>query len=254
MESSAPIIIHASSELYRTAICLNNLSASLLQQSRYHDGLKIMTDSLAILKLVFSGANTTQSWELAKERYKAALTRCHAERIPDIAYKTSVTAIDDDDYISLHAAGHSNKSRRFFPIRIRDIPPDGSSSTEATRQFGILLYNHGVAQFLHSSQASSRSKREQLLNGALKSLQMSQQTYSRILFDDLNQDSKDEHDVHSLLLFTLTLNCSSHVFLAQNSVQKVIEVQEAVSTLRQHMVEDSDQAASLLRRDTAPAA
>mmetsp|Transcript_37801 Transcript_37801/g.78478 ORF Transcript_37801/g.78478 Transcript_37801/m.78478 type:complete len:264 (-) Transcript_37801:2102-2893(-) len=263
METTAPRIIQASLHLYRTSLVLNNAAVSLLQQGCYDDALKTMTDSLSILKLVFSRqAENAQSAEIANERYHKALARCR--RTSETRPCADVTALDEDDYISMKAAvAHGNRARQFFPIRIREIPSDGASSTEATRQFGIILYNHGLMQLLAAVHATCPTKRERWLAGAIKSLQMSQQTYSRLLFDTNDQtmggeDGQDDccsgNDVPSLLLFTLTLNCSTHVFLAQNSQQKVQEVQEAMRTLQEQMVEDSHQSVGLFTRDMAPAA
>mmetsp|Transcript_153 Transcript_153/g.266 ORF Transcript_153/g.266 Transcript_153/m.266 type:complete len:269 (+) Transcript_153:100-906(+) len=268
MESNAPTIIRASGDLYRTAIALNNVAVSLLLAGNHGAALKAMTDSLQLLKLVFSRASDSHSQAMAHRRYQEALSFYSRDmgNHPSTSTTTwgcEVTAIDEDDYVAMKAAG--NRPQGYFPIRIRGIPQEDepSSSVEATRQFGITLFNHGLVQLVLAQSRAAETQPERLLNGALKSLQMSQQAYSRILLqreEKADDDMSYGHDVPSLLLFTLTLNASTNVFMAQNTPHRIQEVQEAVSAVRQQIKIEEEEATdvhrttSLFTKHMAPAA
>ena len=186
-----------------------------------------------------------------------------------------VQGLDDQDETipTLRAAvQYGPTSSLLFPIRLarhgggatcccQSCAGAGScqqSGAEITQQFGIMLYNHGVAQWLVAQQQHHQTKKqEKYLDRCLRSMRMAKKTFLSALYSAAEQEQQepqpfqDHHDWDSpsetssggggdnvlvLLFLGLTLHVMTVVFQSRQSQQqyyrfKVQEAQLAVQSL-----------------------
>ena len=231
---------------YRAALALNNMAATLIQRGCYGVAMTTLCDSLTMMQLAFvpdskprCGKSQHNIFQAASSRYALALKvrsifLGHLEADP----------IDDDDVDRLRGAVRYGPSSTIaFPIKIGAPSCDESEPHEITKQFGIILYNHGLAAFLLSLE-SPKEKTSRHLKRSLKSLKMAKTSYDSL---------ENGEDLSGILLTALTLNVMSLIFQSQDLVLKVEETQRAVSLLCSSIDQDHV-AATLIHRCSAAAA
>ncbi|KAL7562762.1 hypothetical protein ACA910_014368 [Epithemia clementina (nom. ined.)] len=141
-----------------------------------------------------------------------------------------VTSIEDDDIPSLRAAmRYGPSSTLAFPIRIMTSSSSSCDNAEdemveLTKQFGILLYNHGLASFLVSTAQQPRH-----LKRSQSSLQAAETTFLSALH--MANQGGEQDTTLTRLLMALSLTVLSVVFQDQGKPVKVREAQQAVSSL-----------------------
>ncbi|KAL7560568.1 hypothetical protein ACA910_001434 [Epithemia clementina (nom. ined.)] len=214
---------------YRAALALNNMATILMQRGCHGSALSTLRDSLTMIRVAFVpvvDATTTKPEFCHRTMLRDACKRLSRSIKSKSQSFSMVEAnpIDDDDVASLRSAvTYGPSSVVAFPIRISAASCVELETREITKQFSIILYNHGLASFLVSLE-SSRLKSRKHMKRSQKSLKMAGTALTTL-------SDQGGEDISVLLLTALALNVTSAIFQSQNLTCYVEETQRAVSTL-----------------------
>ena len=280
--------IEASLEIYREALVLNNGAVSLLHKGCYDRALKMQRESLSHLQQAFVGScKTKTNRDLSGSSIKHEDTM---KAVPEASKRTrldqraalvsnkqrvNVYPVDENDVYSLvDATKHSeismmdasSKGLVVHPVYIRESPANTSSSCHSresnlvvARHSSIILYNHGILEYIASTANAKTDKGKRQgqidhksekrfrknLNAALKSFKVCESNLFSLLYrrrdastDELGAYGDDDSQV-LMLLATLTLNCLGYVCSKQKGL--LLEAQRAqrmVVNLKRRMEEE----------------
>ena len=261
-------VIEASLEIYREALVLNNEAVSLLHKGCYDRALKMQRESLSHLQQTFvASRNAKRKRDLSGSSMKtvpAASRRTRPDQSAALVSNTqhvNVYPVDENDFYSLVAATKhseismmdvSSKGLVIHPVYIRESPANTSSSCHSresnlvvARHSSIILYNHGILEYIAWTAATETDKRKchgqidhkreksfrKNLNAALKSLKLCESNLFSLLYrrrdvsaDELGPCGDDDNQV-LMLLATLTLSCLGHVCSKEEGL--LLEAQRA---------------------------
>ena len=275
------------SPAYRAALALNNMAISLLERGDYQDATKALGDSLTLLKLSFHPAashhdeqqGAVDNWKRLNHQTKVSQEKLHAteQRLAESFrfgrnlshHQGQIHPLEEEDFAIMRSAIMIGSSHgQFYPVRVRDsqfststcYAEDSScwsqSQMDAERQFGIVLYNHGLAHLLrflreeqsspyrHSLAVNKTLSPDRLHNRSLtlayRSLTLSHLSHSRCWGheEQQGQGNNVSEVFPSILLSALALNSLCEVLKIQHHFPKASEALEAALGLCSMVDED----------------